>query len=694
MRREPQRPVAPEQPAPLGGSTPPIWSPPPEATPDRDEGTGPRRRAGNPWPSTAAFGPNGLEIGGVAAEELAARYGTPLLVVDEEDLRARCRALRSQFPRVLYAVKAFTSHAVIRIAVKEGIDLLVATEGELDACLRAGVAGHHVVLHGNNKSDRELELAVSAGCGFVIVDNAEELERLDRIARARGLVQPVLIRIIPEVEAGTHPAVETGAVGSKFGTPLERAPDVVRLAHSLPGVRYEGLHAHIGSQVLRPEPYVEAVDTLLDLLAELERSAGVRTGVIDIGGGFGVTYTKEEPLALSALASRVLGRVLVASEQRALSPPSLIVEPGRSLIANAVVTLYRVGSIKREGGQGPLLAVDGGMSDNIRPMLYGARFTVASAGTPLKDPSTRFTIVGKHCESGDVLAQDAELPADIAPGGLVAFAATGAYTYSMASNYNRIGRPAVAAVRLGGSELWLRREDATDMDRLETAVVHSDPTHPHPTGCRRSSGQASGCRVVPRDVARGGGGAALRAERGCATAGEVLPAPLQAILERRPGAARRRRGSSGGWARLGAARGASRRSARRHARHRGLSRSSRRRGRLCAARRGAAMGAKRRRGEGRALRLSRQHGRGGPLPQVRVRRGGAPGPSVAQVLRLRGRDPHGALDRERHTGRRGASGRRPGPDAPRTGRRVPAWLASPWLGGAVVTHPTWICWCG
>jgi diaminopimelate decarboxylase len=474
MRREPRRPVAPEHAAP-DVSTPPIWSPPSEAAPDRDEGTGLRRRAGNPWPSTAAFGPNGLEIGGVAAEELAARYGTPLLVVDEEDLRARCRALRSQFPRVLYAVKAFTSHAVIRIAVKEGIDLLVATEGELDACLRAGVAGHHVVLHGNNKSDRELELAVSAGCGFVIVDNAEELERLDRIARARGLVQPVLIRIIPEVEAGTHPAVETGAVGSKFGTPLARAPDVVRLADSLPGVRYEGLHAHIGSQVLRPEPYVEAVDTLLDLLAELERTAGVRTGVIDIGGGFGVTYTKEEPLALSALASRVLGRVLVASEQRALSPPSLIVEPGRSLIANAVVTLYRVGSIKREGEQGPLLAVDGGMSDNIRPMLYGARFTVASASAPLKDPSTRFTIVGKHCESGDVLAQDAELPADIAPGGLVAFAATGAYTYSMASNYNRIGRPAVAAVRLGGSELWLRREDATDMDRLETAVVHSDP---------------------------------------------------------------------------------------------------------------------------------------------------------------------------------------------------------------------------
>ena len=318
MRREPRRPVAPERPAP-DRSTPPIWSPPPAAPPGGEGGTEARRVAGNPWPSTAAFGPGGLEIGGVAAEELAARYGTPLLVVDEEDLRARCRALRSQFPRVLYAVKAFTSHAVIRIAVKEGIDLLVATEGELDACLRAGVAGHHVVLHGNNKSDRELELAVSAGCGFVIVDNADELERLDRIARARGLVQPVLIRIIPEVEAGTHPAVETGAVVSKFGTPLARAPDVVRLAHSLPGVRYEGLHAHIGSQVLRAEPYVEAVDTLLDLLAELERSAGVRTGVIDIGGGFGVTYTKEEPLALSALASRVLGRVLVASEQRALS---------------------------------------------------------------------------------------------------------------------------------------------------------------------------------------------------------------------------------------------------------------------------------------------------------------------------------------------------------------------------------------
>jgi diaminopimelate decarboxylase len=318
----------------------------------------------------------------------------------------------------------------------------------------------------------------------VIVDNSDELVRLDRIARSRSLVQPVLLRVIPEVDAGTHPAIETGAAGSKFGTALPHAPEAVRLASSLPGVRYEGIHAHIGSQVLRPEPYLQAVETLLDLLAELERSAGVRTGVLDVGGGFGVTYTKEEALGLAELAAGLQEGVLVGSERRGLSPPNLIVEPGRSLIANAMVTLYRVGSVKDVPGGRPLLAVDGGMSDNIRPMLYGARFTIAAASPPPEGPTARFTIVGKHCESGDVLAEDVELPAGVGPGALLAFAATGAYTYSMASNYNRTGRPAVVAVREGRSESWLRREDAADMDRLETAAMGTDPQLAAPEGLR------------------------------------------------------------------------------------------------------------------------------------------------------------------------------------------------------------------
>jgi diaminopimelate decarboxylase len=441
-----------------------------------------RAPAGDPWPRTASFGPRGLEIGGVPAADLADRYGTPLLVVDEADLRMRCRTLRAEFPRVLFAVKAFMSHALVRRVVKEGIDLLVATEGELDACLRAGIAGHHMVLHGNNKSDRELELAVSSGCGFIVVDNAEELERLDGIASRRSLVQPVLLRVVPEVDAGTIPAIDTGAAGSRFGTSLADAPAAIRLAQKLPGVRYEGIHAHIGSQVLRAEPYVQALETLLDLLVEVERTGGTRTPILDLGGGFGVTYTEEEPLPIAELASRLREQASIGAERRGLPTPLLMVEPGRSLVANSAITLYRVGSVKRSVDGERLLAVDGGMSDNIRPMLYGARFTVAAATAGTVGAPARATVVGKHCEAGDVLAESVDLPSDVGAGALLAFAATGAYTYSMASNYNRIGRPPVIAVGLGASELWLRREDAADMDRLETAAVHVDPPVRPPSG--------------------------------------------------------------------------------------------------------------------------------------------------------------------------------------------------------------------
>jgi diaminopimelate decarboxylase len=437
---------------------------------------------GGPWPRTAAFGAAGLTIGGIAASELAARHGTPLLVVDEDDLRARCLTLRASFPHVLYAVKAFTSHTAIRLMVGEGIDLLVSTEGELDACLRAGVAAHHLVLHGNNKSNRELELAVSSGCRLVVVDNVGELERLERIARARALVQGVLVRVIPEVEARTHPAVETGAAGSKFGTPLADASAAIRTAASLPGLRYEGIHAHVGSQVLRPQPYVEVVDRLFDVLVDLRRTDGIETRILDVGGGFGVTYTHEAPLGIAELASRLSERVRSRAEVRGVAVPELLVEPGRALVANAGVTLYRVGSVKDVAGGPRLVAVDGGMSDNIRPMLYGARFTVAPAGPIDGGVATRCTVVGKHCESGDVLAEDVELPARLAPGALIAFAATGAYTYSMASNYNRIGRPAVVAVGGGRTTPWLRREDSADMDRLEIPTLRHDPVVRVPDG--------------------------------------------------------------------------------------------------------------------------------------------------------------------------------------------------------------------
>lgn len=422
-----------------------------------------------PWPAGARFGPGGLEIAGVAAEELANTYGTPLLVVDAEDLRSRCRAFAGAFPRALYAVKAFTARGVIRTALEEGLGLLAATGGELVACLRAGADASRLVLHGNNKSDRELELAVEAGISQVVIDNPHELERLERIAAGARAPQPVLLRVIPGVAAGTHSFIETGDLDSKFGTPIaggEAMRALERLGASQ-ALRFLGLHAHVGSQILGPDALVAAIDVLLDLASEAHRAFGLVTEVLDVGGGFGVRYTDEDPPRVEDLAAAILHRVATGAKERGLAVPEVQVEPGRALVANPVVTVYRVGSVKRIHGVRAFVAVDGGMSDNIRPVLYGARYTVALAAPARRGMPGTFTVVGKHCESGDVLARDASLPEDVSPGDLLAVAATGAYGYSMASSYNRVGRPAVVAVRDGETRLWLRRETDNDLDRLE-----------------------------------------------------------------------------------------------------------------------------------------------------------------------------------------------------------------------------------
>lgn len=422
-----------------------------------------------PWPADARFGPGGLEIAGVAAAELADTQGTPLLVVDEEDLRARCRTFAGAFPRALYAVKAFTARGVIRTALEEGLGLLAATGGELVACLRAGSDPSRVVLHGNNKSDRELDLAVESAIGQVVVDNPDEMGRLERIATAAGARQPVLFRVIPGVAAGTHSFIETGELDSKFGTPIadgEAMRALERLGDS-ESLRFLGLHAHVGSQILQPDALVAAVDVLLDLASEAHHAFGLVTEVLDVGGGFGVRYTDEDPPRVDDVAAAILHRVATGAAERGLPVPEVQVEPGRALVANPVITLYRVGSVKRIRGVRSFVAVDGGMSDNIRPVLYGARYTIASAGPARVAAQENFTVVGRHCESGDVLVRDGSLPQDVAPGDLLAVAATGAYGYSMASTYNRVGRPAVVAVRKGESRLWLRRETDDDLDRLE-----------------------------------------------------------------------------------------------------------------------------------------------------------------------------------------------------------------------------------
>jgi diaminopimelate decarboxylase len=413
----------------------------------------------DPWPRSARWTSAGLEVGGLAAADLADRYGTPLLVIDEADLRERMRSIAALFPRAAYAVKAMTCAAVIRAALEERLDLLCASGGEVTTCLRAGAPPSRVMLHGNAKTDDELALAVTTGLAAVIVDDAEELDRVAAIARAAGASQPIMLRVTPEVDVETHEAIATGHAASKFGVPLAAAADVARRAAATAGVHLIGLHAHAGSQVLDVDAHVRVLRALLEVAAD----AGVRPAVLDVGGGFGVTYTDETPSDLAAAATALRAEL----DARGVDA-DLQVEPGRAIVGNAGLTLYRLVARKRAGGR-DLVAVDGGMSDNLRPALYDARHEVAAVA-PNDGQKARVTVVGRHCESGDVVADDVALPAGLARGDLLAVAATGAYTYPLASAYNRFGRPAVVGVRGGEATLWVRREDVDDMDRLDVIL--------------------------------------------------------------------------------------------------------------------------------------------------------------------------------------------------------------------------------
>ena len=436
-----------------------------------------------PWSANTVVNHDGVAIAGLPATAIAAEFGTPLLVVDEDDFRERCRSFASAFGRVLFAVKAFPAGTFIRAAVEEGLGLLVSTGGELQACMRAGVTGAPIAFHGNNKSLSEMEMAISSNVGLVTVDNTDELEALSQIAVRHGVVQDVMLRIAPGVEGGTHAYLETGGIESKFGIPEfgDRALAAMKQADSLDGVALRGIHAHVGSQLTHIDPYLSEVDRLFDLIAQARDALGLEVELVDLGGGFGVTYTDEVPLAPGDAASAILSAIDAGARSRGLAVPEVMVEPGRALVANSVVTLYTLGFTKEAPSGKVYFSVDGGMSDNIRPALYGARYSVACASPGRAGEPAVVTVVGRHCETGDVLADDVELPSDMRAGDLVAFAATGAYGYSMASNYNRVGKPAVLAVKGGKARLILRREDDADLDRLEVDI-RPDPVPAAPAG--------------------------------------------------------------------------------------------------------------------------------------------------------------------------------------------------------------------
>ncbi len=396
-----------------------------------------------------------LEVGGCDLVELAATYGTPAYVVAEDDLRARARAfldgLRGLHPEsdVLFASKAFPCTAVMRVLAEEGLGCDVASGGELAMALRAGFEPSRIYLHGNAKSENELELALAAGVGHVVLDSADDTDRLERLAAARGTVQDVLIRVTPGVSGDTHAAVSTGQANSKFGIGLGEAPAAIERVDGSPHLRLVGLHCHVGSQLTAVEPFRQAVAALAGL-GSFE--------VYNLGGGLGVAYTdgtSEPPSTADYL------KVLVDAAQRHLAPGvKLLIEPGRALVAGSTVTIYTVQTVKRNVST--WVAVDGGMSDNLRPMLYRARYEALIADRPAPGGGEVCQLAGKHCESGDVIVRDVRLP-DPAPGDVVVTPVTGAYGHAMANNFNGVPRPPVVFVAAGEARIVVRRETYEDL---------------------------------------------------------------------------------------------------------------------------------------------------------------------------------------------------------------------------------------
>ena len=423
-------------------------------------------------PASARVGADGsLAVGGVDVVGLAGEFGTPLYVYDEGELRARCREYRQNFGgRVAYASKAFLCTAMARLVEEEGLDLDVATGGELHVALRAGFPAERILFHGNNKSSDELRAALAAGVGRVVVDSFDELERLELLARD-GAAPTVFVRVTPGVEAHTHEYIETGTDDSKFGFGLHNgeALRAVRRVISSGLLRFAGLHCHIGSQVFRLDSFAAAADRMVGLVHTIETDAGVTVEELNLGGGLGVRYVSndEGPSLAQHVASvqDVVAKALAAHGVR--SRPALALEPGRSIAGPAGLTLYTVGTVKTIPEVRTYVAVDGGMSDNLRPVTYGARY---EAFLPARVGAARplvATVAGKHCEQGDLLVRDAQLPEDVAVGDILATPVTGAYAQSMASNYNKVLRPAVVFVRDGDARLVVRRETYDDLLRCD-----------------------------------------------------------------------------------------------------------------------------------------------------------------------------------------------------------------------------------
>ena len=430
------------------------------------------------WPRNAARGTDGVvSIAGVALTDIAERFGTPVMVVDEDDFRSRCRDMARAFggpEHVHYASKAFLTRTIARWVEEEGLSLDVASENELRIALMADFPAARITAHGNNKDDAFLRACVDEGVGHVVLDSDQELERLDAIAGEAGRAQHVMIRVKPGIEAHTHEFVATSHEDQKFGFSLAsgsayRAAEAAVKAANLELV---GLHCHVGSQVFDAQGFTAAADRVLELYSRIHDELGVILPELDLGGGYGIAYTEDEqPLDVDEVAHDLLTAVAKTAAELGIEAPSVLVEPGRAIAGPGTVTVYEVGTVKDvtvdEGVSRRYLSVDGGMSDNIRPALYGSLYDARVVSRTVDGTATSTRIVGSHCESGDVLIRDAEYPDDIRRGDLVALAATGAYTYAMSSRYNAFNRPAIVSVRDGAVTPMMRRETIEDFLALE-----------------------------------------------------------------------------------------------------------------------------------------------------------------------------------------------------------------------------------
>jgi diaminopimelate decarboxylase len=423
-------------------------------------------------PLTAQVGPNHhLTIGGCDTVDLARQFGTPLYVYDEQTIRSRCREYRSAIEAVypdalvIYASKAFTSPMLLQIVRQEGLGLDVVSGGELHVALTVGFPAELIYFHGNNKSPAELAIALEAGVGRIVVDSFYELELLDNLAQQRGKRQPILLRLSPGVEAHTHDFRKTGILDSKFGFPIStgQAEQAVRQASRARGLELLGYHCHIGSQIFELEPYVEATEVCFEFASSMRRQYGVEVREYSPGGGWGVAYTaQDDPWPISEIVSKVGHALQQASGRHELGSPRMVIEPGRSIVAQAGVALYTIGAIKQIPGVRTYVSVDGGMADNIRPAIYGSEYEAIVANRADQPRTDLVTIAGKYCESGDILIKDIQLP-EPRSGDLLALPTSGAYNLAMSSNYNQALKPAVVLVNDGQARLMRRRQTFDDL---------------------------------------------------------------------------------------------------------------------------------------------------------------------------------------------------------------------------------------